>query len=376
MKKNKFTSIVFLSIAILCVFGFLDVSAQKTKVSCVGNSITYGYGLSDPANESYPGQLQVLLGVDTWKVENFGSSGRTLLKSGGYSYWDDQRYKDALASSPDFIVIELGTNDSKRWLWDWKGFEFKTDYKALVQSFQSLPSKPEIWIGLLIPGEKADWDIFNSYIKDKVNPKIKEVAVEMGIGLIDLYTALNSNKHEWYLEDSIHPSVAGAGVIATNVKEILLMPKPEIELANGKCIAPEGFEFQWYIDGVPVASNSQGQQREISLTKSGNYKVSVKMNADNETRIISKETYILATNLLIPNTINNEVSIFPNPASEFICVQMDNLKTNNYIITDFGGKVVLSGQLSDVTGKISISALSPGIYFLIIKNKHIKIVKS
>ncbi|HAN00195.1 MAG TPA: hypothetical protein DCQ26_16490 [Marinilabiliales bacterium] len=72
------------------------------------------------------------------------------------------------------MILKLGTNDSKRWLWNWLSADYKKDYTAMVQSFQNLSSKPEIWICLLIPGENTSWDIFNSDIKDKVNPKIKE----------------------------------------------------------------------------------------------------------------------------------------------------------------------------------------------------------
>jgi hypothetical protein len=38
------------------------VEAQKIKVACVGNSVTFGYGLANPAEEAYPAQLQKLLG--------------------------------------------------------------------------------------------------------------------------------------------------------------------------------------------------------------------------------------------------------------------------------------------------------------------------
>jgi hypothetical protein len=55
-------------------------------------------------------------------------------------------------------------------LWDANGTGFEDDYSEMVQSFEDLASKPEIWIFLLIPGEKPDWDIYNSYVKDKVNP--------------------------------------------------------------------------------------------------------------------------------------------------------------------------------------------------------------
>ena len=186
MKKIKLYGFELAIVVIIYFFGSLNAYAQKQKVSCVGNSITYGYGLSNPSTQSYPAQMKVLLGTTDWEIENFGSSGRTMLKAGGYSYWDDQLYKNALISNPDFIIIELGTNDSKRWLWNSQGSKFKGDYKAMVQSFQNLSSNPEIWIGLLIPGQKTDWEIYNSYIKDKVNPKIKEIALEMGLGLIEV----------------------------------------------------------------------------------------------------------------------------------------------------------------------------------------------
>jgi len=174
MKQTKF----YWSVIVIAMMAFaltsLSVSAQKQKISCAGNSITYGYELSDPYNQGYPGQLRTLLGSTNWAVGNFGDSGRTTLKGSGYSYWDSQLYKNALASNPNQVILKLGTNDSKRWLWNWLGADYKKDYTAMVQSFQNLSSKPEIWICLLISGENASWDIFNSDIKDKVNPKIKE----------------------------------------------------------------------------------------------------------------------------------------------------------------------------------------------------------
>jgi lysophospholipase L1-like esterase len=358
----------------LCIFVSLTASAQKQKVSCVGNSITYGYELPNPSTQSYPGQLQVLLGTTGWTIENFGSSGRTMLKSGGYSYWDDQLYKNALASNPSFVVIELGTNDSKRWLWDWKGAEFKSDYKAMVQSFQNLTSKPEIWIGLLIPGEKTDWDIYNAYIRDKVNPKIKEVALEMGLGLIDLYTELNSNKSEWYLPDSVHPSIAGAGIIAQKVGEMLLMPKPEVTFANGKVTAPDGDDFQWYLNGVPVSADKGGRLKELIATESGKYKVSVKLNADNETRIVSKELNIQLTS--VRTNYFNKINVYPNPAFNVIQVQSGNIKNTNYTITDLSGKLVLSGRITNGCDEINTGRLSTGTYLLAIGNEHITVIKS
>lgn len=377
MKQLKYKHSVVVFALYACLFFPMPVSAQKQKVSCVGNSITYGYDLPNPSTQSYPGQLQVLLGTTGWTVGNFGDSGRTMLKTGGYSYWDSQLYKNALASNPNYIILKLGTNDSKRWLWDSKGTAFKSDYKAMVQSFQNLSSKPEIWICLLIPGEKTDWDIFNSYIKDKVNPKIKEIALEMGLSLIDLYTEMDKNKPEWYLADNVHPSVAGSGVIAQKVKEMLLMPKPEISYANGKVTAPDGDDYQWYIDGAAVASANGGKLKEMTVTKTGTYKVSVKLSANNQTRIVSKELNISEiTSTESIKTING-IKVYPNPASEFIFVQSNNISTNSgYSITDLSGKAVLSGEIPNGRGEINISRLTSGAYMLALGGERVKLIKS
>ena len=56
--------------------------AQKAnlKVACSGDSVTAGYMLYDAEKESYPSQLQNLMGVK-YEVKNFGYSGTTLLKN-------------------------------------------------------------------------------------------------------------------------------------------------------------------------------------------------------------------------------------------------------------------------------------------------------
>ena len=72
------------------------LSAQKrVKVACVGNSITYGYTLPNPATDSYPSQLQQLLG-ETYEVGNFGKSGATLLNKGHRPYMQQEEFKRQL----------------------------------------------------------------------------------------------------------------------------------------------------------------------------------------------------------------------------------------------------------------------------------------
>src|SRR5690606_38894849 len=62
----------------------LPSAMAQIKVACVGDSITAGLGIADPGTQSYPAQLQALLGSG-YTVQNYGDSGRTLMKNTGYS---------------------------------------------------------------------------------------------------------------------------------------------------------------------------------------------------------------------------------------------------------------------------------------------------
>ena len=96
---------------LLFTFIVFSVKADNIKIACVGNSITEGFGLENPSQESYPAVLQSLLGYD-YEVGNFGLSARTLLMKGDLPYMKEQRFKDALEFLPDIVTIKLGTNDS------------------------------------------------------------------------------------------------------------------------------------------------------------------------------------------------------------------------------------------------------------------------
>ena len=53
-----------------------------TRVACIGDSITYGTGLSNRATQAYPARLQALLGED-YEVRNFGNPGRGMQSGRG-----------------------------------------------------------------------------------------------------------------------------------------------------------------------------------------------------------------------------------------------------------------------------------------------------
>lgn len=115
------------------------------KVACVGNSITYGAGISNREKNSYPAQLQYYLG-DDYEVRNFGSNGATAQSDGDYPYVRTGVYGESKNFLPDIVLIKLGTNDTKPQNWkDEK--HFMEEYQTLIDTYRSLDSHP--------PGDSA-----------------------------------------------------------------------------------------------------------------------------------------------------------------------------------------------------------------------------
>jgi len=187
--------------------------AEKIRVACVGDSITFGAGVKDRAKNSYPKVLGGLLG-DKYDVRNYGVNGATLLKKGNKPWWNLKAFKDATAFNPNVVVIKLGTNDSKPPNWKHKG-EFAGDLAALVEHFQGLDSKPAIYLCSPAPVAKDRWGINEKTVKGEVIPITEKVAKDGGLTVIDVYSALKP--HPELIPDGVHPNVEGAKILAKTV---------------------------------------------------------------------------------------------------------------------------------------------------------------
>ena len=214
---------------LLCLCAFFSVSMAQIRVACVGNSITEGHGLSDPATEAYPGVLQRLLG-DDYVVQNFGLSGYTMMREGDSPYMNasdpaKRRFQAALASNPDIVTIKLGTNDSKARNWDHFKDDFAPSFNAMVDSFQCLPSHPFIYICLPIPAAGENFSIRPEVVDNEICPLLKELAAKRGLPVIDLNTAMRPYLET--LDDMIHPNRVGSALIAEEIARRLLVDRAE-----------------------------------------------------------------------------------------------------------------------------------------------------
>jgi len=201
--------IIFIAVTILFVLTSL---AAPVKVACVGNSITYGAGIENRFQNSYPGILQQMLG-DGYDVRNFGVSGTTVLADGDYPYTKTTAYRESLEFLPDVVTIKLGTNDSKPHNWKY-GKSFEKDLRDIINAFKSLPSSPKIYLCIPVPCTSYSGKPINdSTITSKIIPLIRKVASSTGVELIDLYTPLKP--HPEFFPDTIHPNAEGSAAIAS-----------------------------------------------------------------------------------------------------------------------------------------------------------------
>lgn len=207
MKKQ----IIFLLLLALSVAGVAQ--EKKIKVACIGNSITYGAGIKDRKNDSYPVVLGKLLG-EGYEVRNFGISGRTLLNKGDRPYMKEQIYQDALDYQPDVVVIKLGTNDTKPQNWVY-GKEYPEDMQQMIKTLRKLPSHPRILLCYPAKAYRDDWGINDSIIVNGVIPGIDRIARKNKLKVVDLHTLTDGMIQNF--PDRIHPNEEGAKVIAEAV---------------------------------------------------------------------------------------------------------------------------------------------------------------
>lgn len=183
---------------------------QDVKVACIGDSITEGYAIEGQSDNSYPAALNRLLG-DGYEVINFGRNSTAVMRDSDVPYWSVTEFANVIEYRPDIAIVKLGTNDSKRYQWNVEKFE--ASYQALIDTLNSLESKPLIKICLPVPVMATRWEITDSVVSLYVIPSIKKIAEKNNLEIIDLNTPLLGH-NELYVNDGVHPNKQGAQKMA------------------------------------------------------------------------------------------------------------------------------------------------------------------
>jgi lysophospholipase L1-like esterase len=206
----------------------VGLRAEPVRVACLGDSITFGARAPDPATQSYPVQLQALLGSG-YVVKNFGRSGATMWH--GSPNHAAQQVPAARDFKPDAVVVMFGINDTRDAGVDyWHHFgEFDADATAILNELLAGPKPPRILLCLPtggitdMPGMTSERTaVLTERIPrlDAVRTKLRALAARYasrGVQLVDM-DAATAGRRELYYEDGVHFNPRGYRHIAETLR--------------------------------------------------------------------------------------------------------------------------------------------------------------
>lgn len=179
------------------------VSTQP-RIVALGDSLTAGLGLA--ADQAYPSLLQERLkkaGLD-YEVVNAGVSGDT--SAGGL-----ERLDWALQGNVKILIVALGGNDALRGL---PADALKANLAQIIERARARQ------IRVILAGMEAPPNYGRDYIVSfhKVYPALAE---EYKVAYVPFLLQNVAGREELNQRDGIHPTAAGARIVADNVWAVL-----------------------------------------------------------------------------------------------------------------------------------------------------------
>lgn len=184
---------------------------EGVVVLCAGDSITAA---------EYPRHLRRLLSQDGMRVKvlNYGRSGNT---SGEYLRFLN-RTKTALAQEfPDFVLLELGTNDVRVDGDHTPAARFGLNMKAIIAILHDFRNrrgeKTQVLLATIPPLPKKASPPFGpesaERVTSEINPLLQKIAAEEKLVLVDNYSLFLMSPQ---LLPDVHPSSEGYKLLAEN----------------------------------------------------------------------------------------------------------------------------------------------------------------
>ena len=221
----------------------LVCGGKKKKISCCGDSITFGLLASTPEH-SYPSVLQKLLG-DAYQVGNYGRNGATVIAdydwlSNRYSpYRKSPEYPLAMESRPDVVVLMLGMNDANPThhfnaenggpISDKYLRQYEDTLKKLLKGFKELPTKPQVFLARTTAMKRVVCAQFDeAYIRNFTENLIlirgiqEKVANEYEISSIDTLSEMDNME---FYRDGCHLTDAGYEQLAKIIFRTITMER-------------------------------------------------------------------------------------------------------------------------------------------------------
>ena len=216
----------------------------RIRVACIGDSITWGYAMTNRVEECYPAQLQRILG-DGYEVLNFGDPGAGVYREPkrGPSGWLPHPWPTGAAvaaydSDPDIVVSNLGINDASIYMYEYEHGDngvaktepglFRRQYVDLLEKFRKGGRSPRVIMWTRLAPAGRSHRLYGRPDPFVMARDLDLVAREVGAEPLDMYTPLVPYvETPHYARDGIHPEGGAQRVIAEiTAAAILSPPKP------------------------------------------------------------------------------------------------------------------------------------------------------
>ena len=203
---------ILLAVSLLLTFSFCSPPPRRgVVILCAGDSLT---------DSEYPRDLRRLLARDgtAARVLNYGRKGET---SGEYRRFLESRRAALADEHPDFILLQLGTNDVRLDgdLTDARAFA--ANMRAIIAVCRGFTGRQggttRILLGLIPPVPVSAGFPFGPASRERVtgeiNPLIRQIAREEGLVLVDNHALFSASPE---LLPGVHPSREGYRRLARN----------------------------------------------------------------------------------------------------------------------------------------------------------------
>ncbi len=204
----------FILILLLIIPNGTLFSRENIRIACVGDSITYGFGLIN-REHSYPALLNREL-PDNFTVRNFGVNGSCAGENLEDSYATVGWIDEISRWNPDLILFMLGSNDSKQTNWINRD-HFIEGYRNILKQISD--SETDIVLLAPIPSGRNTFGIRDRIVRNRIYPALRDFSISMGYPLLDFREKLE-NSFFIYL-DNVHPNSRGYKIICDEILSYL-----------------------------------------------------------------------------------------------------------------------------------------------------------
>jgi lysophospholipase L1-like esterase len=199
---------------IICLLMIMAGCAQndrnKLVVCCAGDSLM----------RPIPYHLREMLKSPHRKIDirDWSQGG---LSSQSYQIFFTRHYLSWRKVKPDFILIQLGTNDLIPLLNNkYQMADFEKNLNTIIKNFKRFKGnrykRPKIFMASVpLCYDDSNSKEKNRLVREEINPAIKKIAKIEKLFLVDNFLILTDKTH-LYSPDGVHPSPLGEKAIAKN----------------------------------------------------------------------------------------------------------------------------------------------------------------